>query len=196
MSDEANPDEKGGADIMFTPAVRDVQDRLGSRQKMEKLASHGRFRTKITDDLVEFISVRNSIYLGTASADGQPYIQHRGGEPGFVKVVDENHLEFPDLPGNQQYISLGNLSENNRAFIFAMNYEDRVRVKLWGNLSVVEQEGPTRRFRFRVTAWDVNCPRNIPNLYAMPAVTRRVEELQSRIRLLEAEIERLKSAAE
>ena len=129
----------------------------------------------ITDDVAAFIAERDSFYLGTASADGQPYIQHRGGKRGFLKVLDEQTLAFADFGGNRQYISMGNLSENDRAFLFLMDYPNRRRLKIWGRAEFVEDDAdlltglvdadykarPERALVFHVEAWDVNCPQHI-----------------------------------
>ena len=124
------------SDIAFTPAVKRVQDRKGSRKGYAKMEEKGGWRDTITEDLARFIDRRDSFYLGTASADGQPYIQHRGGKPGFLKVLDEKTLAFADFRGNRQYITSGNLSENDKAYIFLMDYPSRSRVKIWGRARV------------------------------------------------------------
>ena len=121
-----------------------------------------------------------SFYLATASADGQPYVQHRGGPPGFLRVVDERTLGFADFKGNRQYITTGNLAENGKAFIFIMDYAQRRRVKLWGRARVVEADAallarlwpegyearPEQAILFEIEAWDTNCPQHIPQMFA------------------------------
>jgi predicted pyridoxine 5'-phosphate oxidase superfamily flavin-nucleotide-binding protein len=160
----------------------------------------------ITTDLTEFIAERDSFYFGTANVDGQPYIQHRGGKPGFLKVIDEHTLAFADFVGNRQYISMGNLSENDRAFIFLMDYPNRRRLKIWGRAEFVEDDTrlldrlvdadykgrPERALVFHVEAWDVNCPQHITLRYtreeielAMGELERRNEDLQQRVNELE-----------
>jgi predicted pyridoxine 5'-phosphate oxidase superfamily flavin-nucleotide-binding protein len=125
------------SDIAFTPAVKAEQARRGSRQGYARMEEKGGWRSAITPDLAEFIAERDSFYLATASADGQPYVQHRGGPPGFLRALDERTLGFADFRGNRQYISAGNLAENPRAFIFLMDYPNRRRIKLWGRAEVV-----------------------------------------------------------
>jgi len=164
------------SDVAFTPAVKAIQSRKGSRDKYARMEEGEGWATTITPALVAFIAEQNSIYLGTASADGQPYIQHRGGPPGFLRVVDETTLAFVDFKGNRQYISQGNLTENPRAFIFLMDYTRRRRIKLWGKAWFVEGDAalvqslmpdgyrahPEQVFMFSLSAWDTNCPQHIP----------------------------------
>jgi uncharacterized protein len=120
------------SDVAFTPAVKAIQTRKGSRDNYSRMEEGEGWSTTITPTLAAFIAEQNSIYIGTANAAGQPYIQHRGGPPGFLRVVDETTLAFVDFKGNRQYISQGNLAENPRAFIFLMDYTRRRRIKLWG----------------------------------------------------------------
>ena len=129
---------KTPSDVAFTPAVKAIQQRKGSRQSYARMEQDGGWQTTVTPDLAEFLADLDSFYLGTATADGQPYIQHRGGPPGFLKVLDDRTLAFADFGGNRQYVTLGNLSENPRAFIFLMDYANRRRVKVWGTARVVE----------------------------------------------------------
>ena len=169
------------SDVAFTPAVKSAQERLGSRGIYEKVEQKGGWSETVTDELAEFISLRDSFYLGTASADGQPYIQHRGGPAGFLKVLDGKTLGFADYTGNRQYISMGNLDENDRAFLFLMDYPNRRRIKIWGTAEIVEDDAdlldrvadpeyrarPQRVFVFHVKAWDVNCPQHITPRYTV-----------------------------
>src|SRR5262249_6129590 len=155
----------------------------------------------------DFLAGLDMFYLGTATADGQPYIQHRGGPPGFLKVLDEHTLGFADFGGNRQYLTLGNLSENPRAFLFLMDYANRRRVKLWGTARVVEGDAaPLEKLRdpaypgeaerailFTVEAWDVNCPQHIHRRFSERQIAPVVEQLQARIAGLEAEVERLRA---
>jgi uncharacterized protein len=114
--------------------------------------------------LAAFIAERNSFYIGTASADGQPYIQHRGGPKGFLRVLDGRTLAFADLEGNRQYITVGNLAENPKAFLFLMDYANRRRVKIWGTARVESVAGQ-RAIVFAVESWDINCPQHIPRKF-------------------------------
>ena len=194
------------SDVAFTSAVKDVQSRLGSRNGYANMERGRGWANTITNDLRAFIARRDSFYLGTASGDGQPYIQHRGGPPGFLKVLDEQTLAFADFSGNRQYISLGNLSENTQAFIFLMDYANQRRVKIWGTAEVVEGDpallkrladpeyagNPQRAFVFHVEAWDVNCPQHIPRLYTEAQIAPQVVELQNQVAALEAENHRLR----
>src|SRR2546423_9846225 len=126
------------SDVAFTPAVKAVQEARGSRQSYARMEKGRGWRTTVTPDLVEFLADLDMFYLGTANAEGQPYIQYRGGPPGFLKVIDDKTLGFADFGGNQQYVTLGNLSENPKAFLFLMDYANRRRVKLWGTARAVE----------------------------------------------------------
>ncbi|MDA0656234.1 MAG: pyridoxamine 5'-phosphate oxidase family protein [Proteobacteria bacterium] len=171
------------SDVAFTPAVKRIQELKGSRKGYSKMEAKGGWRDVITEDLAGFIAERDSFYLGSASADGQPYIQHRGGPPGFLKVLDENTLGFADYRGNRQYISAGNLSENDKAFIFLMDYANRHRIKIWGRARVVDDAVLLARLAdpeygakleqaiiFDVTAWDLNCPQHITPRYTVEAL--------------------------
>ena len=195
------------SDIGFTNTVKSIQDRKGSR----KAYANTEFRTKIDSDLTNRISLARSIYLGTCSAAGQPYIQHRGGPPGFLKVIDDNTIAFADFRGNRQYISQGNLEDNNKAFIFLMNYAEKTRVKIWGSARIVEDndqllqtlapDPDEYRARaeqiivFTVEAWDLNCPQHIPQRVDAEEHHAIVQEKDRRIEALQAELDQLRSAS-
>ncbi len=190
------------SDIAFTPAVKAVQERKGSRRGYARMEEKGGWQSTITDDLANFIGERDSLYLGTASADGQPYIQHRGGPKGFLKVLDERTLAFADFTGNRQYITAGNLSENDKAYFFLMDYANRRRIKIWGRARVVVDDPkllerladagyeavPEQAVVFEIEAWDVNCPQHITPRYTEPEVGSLVAPLQARIADLEAQV--------
>ena len=173
------------SDVAFTPAVKAQQVRLGSRNAYEKMEGRGGWSDRVTLDLERFLSESDSFYLGTANADGQPYIQHRGGPKGFLKVLDDQTLAFADFSGNAQYISLGNLMENDKAFIFLMDYPNRKRIKIWGTARYAEDDPallgrlvdtdyaaqPQRAIVFTVAAWDVNCPQHITPRYTVEEVS-------------------------
>jgi predicted pyridoxine 5'-phosphate oxidase superfamily flavin-nucleotide-binding protein len=197
------------SDIAFTPAVKAAQERLGSRAGYARMEEKGGWRDTVTNDLAAFLAERDSLYFATASAEGQPYIQHRGGPKGFLKVLDEKRLAFADFKGNRQYITLGNLSENPRAYIFLMDYANRRRIKIWGRAEVVEADPwlveklsdpqysgvPERAVVFHVEAWDSNCPQHIVRRYTEDDVAAAFAKQQARIEELEAEVARLKVAA-
>lgn len=196
-------------DIAFTPAVKSVQTRRGSRDAYARLEAKGGWATVIDDGLTEFIVSMRSFYLATASKDGRPYVQHRGGPPGFLRVLDKKTLAFADFSGNRQYISIGNLQENPQAMIFLMDYANRRRVKIWGTARVVEDDPtltaqlfpdsyrarPEAAIVFTVEAWDVNCPQHIPQMLLAADVADTVNSLKARIVALEAENARLRKAA-
>ncbi|AMV28076.1 Pyridoxamine 5'-phosphate oxidase [Gemmata sp. SH-PL17] len=200
---------KYSSDVAFTPAVKALQERKGSRNSYARMERSGSWETTVTPELAAFIAERDMFYLGTATADGQPYIQHRGGPTGFLKVVDERTLGFADFGGNKQYLTLGNLSENPKAFIFLMDYANRQRVKLWGTARAVEGDADLeaklrdpsypgkveRAILFTVEAWDSNCPQHIHPRYTNEEIAPVVEKLQARITELEAEVKRLRTAA-
>ncbi|PRQ00440.1 pyridoxamine 5'-phosphate oxidase family protein [Enhygromyxa salina] len=169
------------SDVAFTSAVKRAQATRGSRASYERVLANRDWPGTITPELAAFLAERDSLYLGTASADGQPYIQHRGGPKGFVKVLDEHRLAFADYSGNRQYVSLGNLDENPKAYLFLMDYPNRRRVKIWGTAAFVEDdEALLERVRdrgypaaleralvFHVHAWDRNCPQHIQPRYTI-----------------------------
>ena len=182
------------SDIAFTPAVKAIQTRKGSRRAYAHMEANGGWNTTITPDLALFIAAQTSVFLGTANAAGQPYIQHRGGPPGFLRVVDDKTIAFADFRGNRQFITLGNLDENAQAFLFLIDYADRRRVKLWGKARVVEDDPallaqlmpPDYKARgeqvilFQVAAWDANCPQHIPQRFDADEVARRLDERKQR----------------
>ncbi len=194
------------SDIAFTPVVKAAQEQRGSREAYAKMEQRGGWQDKVTTDLAEFIAQRDSFYLATASADGQPYIQHRGGPKGFLRVLDDRTLAFADFVGNAQYISIGNLDENDKAFIFLMDYPNRRRIKIWGTAEVVEGNDellsrlvdsgyrgkPERVFVFHVKAWDVNCPQHIQPRWTEEEIAPVVKKLQARVDELEEETSRLR----
>jgi len=194
------------SDIAFTPAVKAWQERLGSRAGYARSAEKRDWSDTVTPELAAFLAERDSFYLATASAAGRPYIQHRGGPAGFLKAIDDKHLAFADFGGNKQYITAGNLSENDRASIFLMDYANRQRIKLWGRARVVEDDAallerladpeyrakPERAVVFEIEAWDVNCPQHIARRYTEAQIAPAVAKLQARIDELEAEVKELK----
>lgn len=190
------------SDIAFTPAVKAQQERFGSRAGYASMEQNGGWRETVSQDLKEFIAERDSFYLATTGAEGYPYIQHRGGDKGFLKVIDPNTLAFADYSGNRQYITLGNLSENNRAFIFLMDYENQRRIKVWGKAKVVDNDlsltaqvtGPNDKARvervivFHVETWDVNCPKHIPRRFTQEQVEALMQPLREEIEKLKEEM--------
>ena len=189
------------SDLVFPPAVQRAQAERGSAERYTCKIESG-FPNAVTPELAAFIAEQDTAFLGTASADGQPYIQHRGGPKGFIKVVDEHTLGFADYRGNRQYITLGNLSENDRAYLFLLDFSRRQRIKFWGRARVVEnddalvarlfdhgyQARPERVILFTIEAWDANCPQHIPRLYPEEHVARIVGDYEARIAALEAKL--------
>ena len=196
------------SDVAFTPAVKEIQARKGSRQAYAQVEQNGGWRTEIDDNLTAFLADANSLYFATASAEGQPYIQHRGGPKGFIRILDQNTLAFADYSGNRQYITQGNLSENPKAHIFLMDYAHRRRVKIWGEARVVDDDPaltkslmpqgykarPEQVILFKIAAWDTNCPQHIPQKFDAADVAAALASRDARIAELEAELAVLKGA--
>lgn len=196
------------SDVAFSPAVKAIQARKGSREAYARSEQRG-WRTEVDDNLAAFLADANSFYFATAAADGQPYIQHRGGPKGFLKVLDKQTLAFTDYAGNQQFITQGNLSENPKAYIFVMDYAHRRRVKIWGEARVVEDDEalttslmpkgyrarPEQVILFKIAAWDTNCPQHIPQKFDAGDVAAALATRDARIAELEAEVAALKGKA-
>ena len=190
------------SDIAFTPAVKAIQSEKGSRSSYSRMESGGSWSTTVTPELEAFFAELDMFYLGTSNLEGQPYIQYRGGPTGFLRKIDEKTVGFADFGGNRQYISLGNLSQNPKAFIFLMDYARSRRIKLWGNARVVEGDealleklrDPSysgkveRAILFEIEAWDVNCPQHIHKRFSQKQVTPVIEQLQAKIAELEARL--------
>ncbi len=194
------------SDVAFTPAVKAIQSRKGSRRAYALQEQNGSWATSITSDLRSFIEAQTSVFLATANASGQPYIQHRGGPAGFLRVIDEQTIGFVDFAGNRQFISAGNLSENPQAHLFLIDYAAQRRVKIWGRARIVEgDENLTRALTpdnykaraeqvllFTVTAWDANCPKHIPQRFEAADVAAALDVRDKRIAELERELAELK----
>ena len=195
------------SDVAFTDTVKAIQARKGSRAAYARMEAGGSWEQAITADLRREIEAQTSVFIATASADGQPYIQHRGGPAGFLRVLDERTIGFADFAGNRQYITQGNLSDNPKAHLFLIDYEHRRRIKVWGTARVVEGDDellrrlmpagyharPEQVVLFNVTAWDVNCPQHIPQRFEAGDVERALAARDARIAELEAELERVRS---
>lgn len=193
------------SDIVFTPAVKALQSRMGSRSAYARMENGSGWQSIITKELKFFIEAQVSIFLATANAEGQPYIQHRGGPAGFLRVLDEHTIAFADFAGNRQFISQGNLSENAKAQLFLIDYAQQQRVKIWGEATVIEDDPALlstlmpadykaraeRVMMLKVTAWDANCHQHIPVRYEAAYVDAEIERRDQRIRQLEKEIRQL-----
>ncbi|MEG3146859.1 pyridoxamine 5'-phosphate oxidase family protein [Sphingomonas sp. RT2P30] len=196
------------SDIAFTPTVKALQAQRGSRDAYARQEARGGFRTVVDEDLADFLAGVDTAYLATANLAGQPYAQHRGGPRGFICVLDDHTLAFADFSGNRQYISSGNLADNNQAFLFLMDYAHRRRIKLWGRARVSHDPAviaqlmpenyrarPEQAILFTVAAWDANCPQHIPVKLDAADVAGAIDHLNARIAELEAETARLKGLA-
>jgi predicted pyridoxine 5'-phosphate oxidase superfamily flavin-nucleotide-binding protein len=194
------------SDVAFTPAVKAVQTRKGSRDAYAEAEQNGAWRTEVDERLTATLAETNSFYFATATADGQPYIQHRGGPKGFVRILDKKTLAFTDYVGNRQYVTQGNLSENPKAYMFLMDYAHRRRIKIWGEARVVDDDPaltrslmpqgyrarPEQVILFRIAAWDTNCPQHIPQKFDAADVAQALAYRDGRIAELEAELAALK----
>lgn len=192
---------KPSSDVAFTPTIKALQTVRGSRAGYARMEEGGGFRTEITTDLAAFLATVDTAYLASANALGQPYAQHRGGPKGFIRIIDAKTLAFADYAGNRQYITTGNLADNDKAFLFLMDYAHRRRIKLWGRARVVTDdpalletlmpEGyrarPEQAILFDVDAWDANCPQHIPQKMDVADVAAAIKQLEGRIAEVEAE---------
>jgi len=193
------------SDIAFTPVVKSIQQRKGSRSAYARMEAAGSWKTHIDAGLKAFIEVQTSAFLATVNAQGQPYIQHRGGPAGFLQVLDEETIGFVDFVGNKQYITLGNLAENPKAHLFLIDYVQQRRIKIWGEAREVEDDAalsarlmppdykarPSQIILFKLTAWDANCPQHIPHRFEASEVAAALAEKDERIASLEQELQQL-----
>ena len=194
------------SDVAFSPSVKAVQTRKGSRRAYHHVEERGSWESRVTPDLAAFIAEQRSVFLATVNAEGQPYIQHRGGPPGFLRVLDDKTLGFVDFSGNRQFITEGNLADNPKAQLFLIDYAHQRRIKIWGEARVVEGDDelirklmpdgykarPEQVILFTVSAWDTNCPQHIPQRFEAADVAAVLAERDARIKTLEAEVKRLR----
>ncbi|MEM9681784.1 MAG: pyridoxamine 5'-phosphate oxidase family protein [Pseudomonadota bacterium] len=204
MTTESTPNP---VDIAFSATARDIQARKGSRDAYAKVERSGTWTGVMDDGIEDFISRQRSVFLGSVNGDGQPYIQHRGGPPGFLRILDDTTIGFADFRGNKQYITQANLLDNPKAFLFLIDYETQHRLKIWGEARVVEDDPelmrslmpddykavPEQAILFDVTLWNVNCPQHIPVRFEAEDVERALKVRDERIAELESELARLQS---
>jgi len=197
------------SDIAFTPTIKSIQARKGSRRLYARMEEERSWLSSVTPDVAAFIESQTSVFLATANKEMQPYIQHRGGPAGFLKALDETTIGFADFAGNRQYVTIGNLADNPKAYLFLIDYSRRRRVKIWGTARVVEDDAeliarlaPTdyearaeRAIVFSVLAWDVNCPSHIPQRFEASDVAAALAERDARIAALEAQLQELPASA-
>ena len=191
--------------LVFTPAAQKAQAERGSAKAYERRIAEG-FPDKVTPELAAFIAEQDTAFFATANVQGAPYIQHRGGPKGFIKVIDEGTLGFADYRGNRQYITLANLTENDRAYLFLLDPARRQRIKLWGRARMVENDAalveklfdkgykakPERAILFTIEAWDVNCSSHIVTRFTEAEIADALATVQAKIAALEAENARLR----
>jgi predicted pyridoxine 5'-phosphate oxidase superfamily flavin-nucleotide-binding protein len=189
------------AQVIFPPSARAAQERLGARELQQRRERSGGFNQRVNERLIAFLARVDSFFIATATADGQPYIQHRGGPKGFLRALGPSTLGFADFAGNRQYITVGRLSENSAVCLFLIDYAQPARIKVWGRASAVDDDEtlrarladplyPARVERailIEIDAWDINCRQHIPRKIAAEDARRAIEDLESRIRALEAE---------
>lgn len=192
------------SDVAFTPAVKKLQEKNNSRRNYARMEQSRGWQSQITPQLEHFLQIMDSFYFSTANSQGQPYVQHRGGPKGFLKVLDHKTLAFADFAGNQQFITTGNLSENNKAYIFLMDYPNRRRIKIWGTAKIISndekllaslsdpsyQARPERAILFTVSAWDSNCPQHIKQRFTKEDIQEITKPLYKKIETLEAIIKK------
>lgn len=192
---------------VFTPAARQAQAERGSSKHYEQRIAEG-FPDSVTPELAAFIAEQDTAFLATATADGAPYVQHRGGPKGFIKVIDDHTLGFADYRGNRQYITLANLSENDRAYLFLLDPARRQRIKLWGRARVIEDDPalierlfdrgykarPERAILFTIEAWDVNCSSHIVTRFTEAELEQAFSAVQAKVAELQSENARLRAA--
>ena len=198
------------SDVAFTPSVKALQVRKGSRGSYARMEQRGSWETRVTPELAAFVAAQTSIFLATVNAAGHPYIQHRGGPAGFLRVLDDRTIGFVDYAGNRQYITQGNLADNPKAHLFLIDYAERRRVKIWGEARVVEDDSgliarlmpdgyqarPEQAVIFTVAAWDENCRQHIPQRLESDEIAATLAERDRRIAALEAEVQRLRGGGE
>ena len=198
------------SDVGFSPTVKAIQTRKGSRPAYARQEAAGGWQTLITADLRQFVESRTSAFLATVNAAGQPYIQHRGGPPGFLRVIDPTTIGFVDYAGNRQFITSGNLQDNDKAFLFLIDHAHRRRIKIWGTARVVEGDADLtaslmpKGYRaraeqvilFTVTAWDANCPQHIPQMIDAADVAAALADRDARIAALEQDLAALRKAGD
>jgi predicted pyridoxine 5'-phosphate oxidase superfamily flavin-nucleotide-binding protein len=196
------------SDVAFTPTIKSIQSARGSREAYARLEERGGFRTQVDETLADFLTGVDTAYLATANAAGQPYAQHRGGPPGFIRVLGPGRIGWADYTGNRQYISTGNLAENDKAFLFLMDYANRRRIKIWGRartsddpalIALLMPQGYRAKGEqavvFEIAAWDINCPQHIPQKINASDVRTELARLEARIADLELENAALKAQA-
>lgn len=197
----SKPIPNPSSDVAFTPTVKAIQEERGSREAYARMEAGGGFRTEIDERLIAMLAATNTAYLGTANADGQPYIQHRGGPRGFIRVIGKRTLGFVDYVGNRQYVSTGNLKDNDKAFLFLMDYARKARIKIWGRarfdydpdliarlMPDDYKARPEAAILFEISAWDVNCPQHIPVKFDADQVAAALAERDEEIEQLKAEL--------
>ncbi|GAA6152171.1 pyridoxamine 5'-phosphate oxidase family protein [Pseudoteredinibacter isoporae] len=198
------------SDIAFSKTVKAIQSRKGSRSAYAQMEKNGSWASEVTPKLREFIAEQRSFFLASGNLEGQPYIQHRGGPPGFLKILDKHTMAFADYKGNRQFITQGNLADNPKAFIFLIDYSRKARVKIWGTAEVIENDLkllelllpapgeyraiPEQIIRFHIEAFDFNCPQHIPQRFEAEDVERALKEKEREISALKKRVRELEKA--
>ncbi len=199
---------KNYAELAFTAAVKVLQEKNGSRRGYDRMEKFG-VVDGLTDNEINFIEDRDSFYMASLGENEFPYIQHRGGPKGFLKVLDSKKLGFIDFTGNKQYISIGNIATNKNVSLIMLDYPSRARLKIYAKAEVVElidepelyesldlndyKFRPERMIVFHIEAYDWNCPQHIVPRYTEEDIKESFESQYSYINSLEKEIKMLKS---
>lgn len=194
--------------IAFTPLVKGLQERYGSRRQYERMETSGGSQDRLTEFEQEFLSLRDAFYWATTSVTGWPYVQHRGGPRGFLKVIDDKTLAFADFRGNKQYISTGNLLSDDRVAMIMVDYPRQARLKILGHVEIFEGEKAQpwldrvrvpgyeavieRVFVVHIAAYDWNCPQHITPRYTAEEIRESMHAVEERVRTLERENEELR----
>jgi uncharacterized protein len=194
--------------LVFTPMVKKLQERYGSRRQYERMENSGASQDRFTAFETEFLAGRDSFYMATMGATGWPYVQHRGGPKGFIKVIDDHTVAFADFRGNKQYISTGNLLSDNRVALIMVDYPRQARLKILGQVEIFEGAEAAewldrvrmagektvieRVLVIHVEAYDWNCPQHITPRYSVEELREGMKDVEKRVQTLEQENEALR----
>jgi uncharacterized protein len=194
--------------LVFTPLIKKLQEKYGSRRQYERMEEFGQAQDRFTPFETEFLAGRDSFYMATVGSTGWPYVQHRGGPKGFLKVIDDHTLAFGDLRGNKQYITTGNLLTDDRVALIMVDYPRQARLKILGRVETFEGEKAKawldlvrmpeektpieRAFVIHVEAYDWNCPQHITPRYTAEEIREGMKEIEKRVQALEQENDKLR----
>ncbi len=196
------------AELAFTPSVRAVQKSMGSSKYYDKIGKGEPYNNELGPDETDFIALRDTFYMASVSETGWPYVQHRGGPPGFIKVLDATTLGFADYRGNRQYVSVGNVLKDDRVALILVDYPSRTRLKLLGHARIVSPDETDllatldvpaygarveRGFMIKIAAFDWNCPQHITPRFTQAEIESVMGNLKERLADLEAQLQECRS---